>query len=1188
MRTVKKINIPLLIAWVGVLALWIGQLALATPITGISLASPVLLPGETPSGISGASVFSGEGRYAFFLSTAPNLITTGASDGLAKVFRRELASGTITLVSFPSGTGTRDQVTGFSVSADSRWIAFSSQLANDALGNSNTWEDICYRDLEGGGTQIISKSNTGGSSNAESGSPVVSRDGRFVLFESVASNLVTNSDSNHTSDVFLWDRDSGTNTLVSRAPHGGSGNGPSTVVLLSEDGEQAFFNSLATDLVAAEESIPTDLFIWSRTSRIISQIQIPGEKSSVSKLPVRTYNPVLSTDGRYLAFRTQGNVSAAHEGVWWFDLKLGTKTRVSGDLLLPAVVGHADPSGPVMSRDGQKLAFETRLNTTAPARIRIWSPDLGLKMLEEMVTADSPSVVEPDSSVSPVLSPDGSLLAFETDAAVPPAGVLTSGGFRLYIRTLATGETRTPFASSNIEFAMPSPIFSPDGQFLLFKTSASLPGFTDDNRTEDVFLAPVSLDHAELVSRRDKAMVPNTGNASSMLEPGAISHDGRHVVFVSHADNLVTNDAKGLRDVFVHDLIAGTNALISVGLDGRSPTGESFQPRISADGNHVVFVSYATNLVAGDANPAAGVFVRNLTTGVTKVASAQDGNDTKGASASLNPQISANGDWVLFESGSTDLSPQAGGTGSKLFLRHLSSQRTLLISSNLPVASTAEASGTFGATMSTDGSRIAFLSRQDAYVYSVDSGLLERASIGIRAASVSLSSDGNRLALLGNVSNSATARAVYWCDLQSKTTTRIAASVNVQQNLFGNVSISGNGQVVTFESNFAPPNFTDSNGVSDVFAFDISTRVLSCVSAVKAGNQSGNGSSDSPSLSTDGRLVTFRSTASDLVADDTNALSDVFVRNLRTGQTELLSRRSVDQQPGSAASSHPFLSGDGHLLVFRSMAGDLLGGDYNQSGDLFTSILPAGLQGRFDFSPPAMLTLKDSPFLLNSITQEGLSVTYEVVSGPASIRENQLFLTDIGSVVVRATQSGNEVISPLSITNTITITKASQTLTWVSPSTGVALQVHHPYLLDATANSGLTVMYSIVSGSALIDGNQLTPMETGLLVVRAIQSGNHEFLPISVDEKYEVESASEAPTLTGFNILGTDHLRISVDGATGSTVVIQTTMDFKNWVPLTTNTLPYTVELKIPAEGQSGFYRAILQPAGTSTTTANR
>ena len=134
----------------------------------------------------------------------------------------------------------------------------------------------------------------------------------------------------------------------------------------------------------------------------------------------------------------------------------------------------------------------------------------------------------------------------------------------------------------------------------------------------------------------------------------AISADGRYVAFSSSAPNLVAFDSNGTRDVFVHYQRLGQTTRVSVGLGGNQGDGESDAPSISADGRYVAFYSGSTNLVLGDTNDTADVFVHNRSTGQTTRVSITSGG-TQGNGQSLNPSISANGDIVAFYSDSNNL-----------------------------------------------------------------------------------------------------------------------------------------------------------------------------------------------------------------------------------------------------------------------------------------------------------------------------------------------------------------------------------------------------------------------------------------------------------------------------------------------------------------------------------------------------
>lgn len=905
---------------------------------------------EAADGSSEAPAFSADGRWVFFLSNAGNLVDRRTREGSANLFRRDLAAGTNLLVNVSqSGTNSASgPVTSYSVSANGRWVAFSSPAPDLVPGDTNRVEDVFLRDLETGATQWVSRSLDGGPGNDESRNPILTPDGRFVLFESAASNLVSAVDTNRTTDVFLWDRETGTSILLSALPSRAAGDGASAAALVSANGERVLFRSRAPSMMGTETN--TDLYVWSRLSGQAARIDLPRPAGRTTL--TQTYNHVLSGDGRYAAFRSRGLTSDGSfgGGFWWIDLDQGTLVPVHEALNFAPPLGDSDDSGPVLSADGQRLAFEVPPSSGASPRIRLWSPGTGVQTLVEAVTAPGGTAEEPVRSWSPRLSPDGTWLAFLTDAAVPAAGVPQDGPVRLYVRNLATGETRTLFPGANVEFVQAA-VFSPDSRTLLFQSASPLPGTLDRNRAFDVFRSPVGLDSVELLSRRHPDLAASRGSGLGGVEPGSLSDDGRFVAFTSHSDDLVPGDANRRRDVFVRDLVTGTVRLVSVGLDGRSAAGDSWWPRISGDGRRVAFVSDATNLVAGAGSRVLAVYVRDLVDGSTQLASARNGTSQKPSRDSVGPRINADGQWVLFESASPELAPGETGSFARLYLRHLPTRRTLRASSNqFPNLSAPGA-----VSLSADGRRVAFVatSLQRGFVYSASDGSLRSWDQGtwttLRLAAVSLSGDGSRMAVLASVTNDSARRAVYWLQVGSTNRHLIAAASSTNQNAFANVSISANGRVVAFDSNEVLPGIRNSNGTNNVFVYEISRGMLTRVSTSRHGNRSGNGASDSPWLSADGRIVGFRSHASDLVEGDANGLPDVFVYDLVTRRVELISRNADGSGAGNGRSFGPWLSANGRTAVFGSFAGDLVSGDFNQAGDLFARVLtepvPLALNG---------------------------------------------------------------------------------------------------------------------------------------------------------------------------------------------------------------------------------------------------
>ena len=153
----------------------------------------------------------------------------------------------------------------------------------------------------------------------------------------------------------------------------------------------------------------------------------------------------------------------------------------------------------------------------------------------------------------------------------------------------------------------------------------------------------------------------------------AISGDGRYVVFESSATNLVSGDTNNSRDIFLRDRANGATSRISVSSAGVEGDSDSTDPRISYDGQYIVFASYATNLVSGDTNSSYDVFIYDLQAGTTSLVSKNSGG-TIGNSHSNRPDISADGRFVVFQSYGSNLVSgiNPAGVGQQIFLKDLS------------------------------------------------------------------------------------------------------------------------------------------------------------------------------------------------------------------------------------------------------------------------------------------------------------------------------------------------------------------------------------------------------------------------------------------------------------------------------------------------------------------------------------
>ena len=196
---------------------------------------------------------SADGRFVAFESTAANLVP-GDTNAHNDIFVRDLQSLATERVSVSSG-GTQANADSMlpSISSDGRFVAFSSRADNLVPGDTSFGWDIFVRDRQAGMTERVSLASDGTQQNFDSDQPSISADGRFVVFTSTSSNLVP-GDTNHSIDVFLRDRASGTTSRLSVSSDGteaSSGSGGSTI---SADGTCVLFFSEASDLVRGHES----------------------------------------------------------------------------------------------------------------------------------------------------------------------------------------------------------------------------------------------------------------------------------------------------------------------------------------------------------------------------------------------------------------------------------------------------------------------------------------------------------------------------------------------------------------------------------------------------------------------------------------------------------------------------------------------------------------------------------------------------------------------------------------------------------------------------------------------------------------------------------------------------------------------------------------------------------------------
>jgi Tol biopolymer transport system component len=408
-----------------------------------------------------------------------------------------------------------------------------------------------------GDTTRSSVNSAGVEANQGSEDPVISADGRYVVFGSFASNLIAN-DGNGVDDVFVHDRQTGITTRVSVNSAGDESNGRSWAPSVSADGRYVSFTSEASNLVAGDSNAETDVFVHDRSTGETTRISVDGAGVEGNGYSFAAYGGAISGSGRYVAFSSQASNLVP--------------TDANG--LLDAFLHDLD-SG------------ETTL-----------------------VSVDGAGVQADNESFDPVPSDDGRYVVFSSSASNLVPG--DSGGFfDVFVHDRDTGGTTKVTVDSSGAHAngdsFGTTAISADGRYVAFPSIATNLVSGDSNAAYDVFV------HDRVNGETSRVSVTSTGaqgNADS-FDP-TMSSNGRYVSVDSEASNLVPNDTNAARDTFVHDVISGETVRVSVSGAGAEGNADSGLASMSAEGSHVVFASDASNLVAGDGNGVEDVFVHEL------------------------------------------------------------------------------------------------------------------------------------------------------------------------------------------------------------------------------------------------------------------------------------------------------------------------------------------------------------------------------------------------------------------------------------------------------------------------------------------------------------------------------------------------------------------------------------------------
>lgn len=326
--------------------------------------------------------------------------------------------------------------------------------------------------------------------------------------------------------------------------------------------------------------------------------------------------------------------------------------------------------------------------------------------ITKLASRSSAGALGNQSSAESSLSADGRLVAFSSNATNLVAGD-TNGVADIFVQDLRTGKTiRVSVGAGGVQANKRSnqPRISGNGRYVAFSSEASNLVAGDTNHQPDVFVRDLRTGVTRLVSVGLHGAKANGDNAAP-----AISASGRYIAFLSDASNLVTGDTNGTADVFVRDMSAGTTKRVSIRTGGGQSNAYSDGPGISADGRFVTFASPATNLVAGDTNGVVDVFIRDRSAGTTRRISVGPGG-TQSDGPATQAVISANGKFVAFVSEATNIVATDTDADPDVVVRSLATGINTQVSFR-----TDDLPGSFavGPAISGDGNLVAFTTASD-------------------------------------------------------------------------------------------------------------------------------------------------------------------------------------------------------------------------------------------------------------------------------------------------------------------------------------------------------------------------------------------------------------------------------------------------------------------------------------------
>ena len=859
------------------------NLGLVFSVSAQPLSPGLLSVPEAPSasGSSGSyqPVLSGNGRYIVFLSSAKDLVPDDDLSPHLDLFRHDIATGHTIRIA----TGLDSDLRTPAVSSNGQTIAFADGTHVYSIDANTLVRSLISVDKDGN-----PPSNPVRSRNVfPSDKPLISADGRWIAFESFATNLTAETDRNigatnpwWDTDVFLRDTASNHTILISVARQGGiTGDKKSELIDMTPDGKYVLFASTGSNLAATNPTYGyVELFVRDLAA---------GITTWVSHSFVKPYYDCnwasISDDGRFVLYKLEfDGDTVAH--VRLYDRLANTNAFLTA---------NARAGFPVrMSSDARFVAYDEF------GVLYLWDRQSGLRTRISVNTG----------GYAPIVSDDGLFVTFlrpptggGDGAGTPPPDPAST--HQLYFRKMTTNEqrsiTRTLSGTPSAEdYQISSVAVHPTGDFVVFDGAEKNFVSDDRNHASDIFVHFVATGETRLISLARSQPPAFTPVRGASITNHCVSADGSRILFFSHDSNLVPGDTNRCQDAFLRDLRSERTFALSTDANGVfRPSNSALHGVLSADGRFaflgLVSAQFETLYIS------ATIIRRDLESGETlSLVSNLSPNDVSFPPPvkAMAFSISGDGRWVTYPSNNniivadmqtgiqTNLTPSdpnwtepAISSDGRYVLYAKRSPRALAfteLSSGARVVLTNEYTG--GATFTQNGESIvygsAIASRPSIHLYSIPSG----------------------------------------------------ASTLVCTSCW-NPQISADGRYVACQTILTP---------YQIEVRDMQTAKTTVVARNIHGTGGANRDALWPVISADGRFVAYTTKSTNLTTDIPNGWNNLYIYDRLQGSTLRLA--------GNASSSRPVISPNGRTLVFQSFASDFVANDFNDTRDIFLLKLGEG------------------------------------------------------------------------------------------------------------------------------------------------------------------------------------------------------------------------------------------------------